>query len=129
MTCDDSGEIYALEYRLRGGRRAFSEEEARRLPKDRYGIYALWLPAAAMGYDCVYVGMSETCVRSRLLDHLGNTDRRLNPCLYEKIGRHGLFSGDVAEFSCVLLERRESVRKLESALIREWQPECNRIHA
>ncbi len=109
---------FGLQYSMRRDLRPFDSETVRELPKGMSGVYAIWVLGEA-----VYVGMSEACVRSRLLGHLNNSDRGRNPCLYDKIGRRGLFKGGAAEFSVALA--RSAARELEAALIQEWRPECN----
>ena len=75
----------------------------------------------------IYIGKATACIRNRLLSHLYNTDRAINPCLYAKIGRHGIFDERTARFSCVVLFLpREEIGEIESRLIDDWQPECNR---
>ncbi|MCY4653129.1 MAG: hypothetical protein OXC95_08195 [Dehalococcoidia bacterium] len=66
----------------------------------------------------IYVGKATACIRTRLLRHLYNTDRLINPCLYAKIGRHGIFDERTARFSCVVLSLRdEEIGQIESRLM------------
>ena len=109
-----------LLYRLRNERRLYRRDEVRRLPRNRCGVYALWLPSTAFAgeYECIYVGKSESCVRRRLLDHLGNDP---NPGI-----RRLLYDfRTTAKYSVVFVERHE-VDALETAAIQAWQPETNR---
>ena len=112
---------FALKYRLRRERRPYRREEVRRLPPDRCGVYALWLPSATTGgsYDCIYVGKSETCVRRRLLDHLGDEP---NPGLRRALRTFR----DMTEFSVAFTAGPEETDALETAIIRDWQPDTNR---
>ncbi len=111
---------FSLKYRLERERRPFEREEVRRLPRERPGVYALWLPAGEEGaYDCLYVGKSETCVRRRLLQHLSN---ETNPELRLQLR---MFR-DIALFSAAFTASVEETDALETAVIRAWQPETNR---
>ena len=59
---------FAAKYQLERDLRPFTREEVRRLPRDRPGLYALWLAAETEGgHERLYLGMSTTCVRRRLL--------------------------------------------------------------
>ena len=60
-----------LKYQLERERRPFQRGELRQLETNRTGVYALWLPNGGPD-ECLYVGMSDTCVRRRLLQHLNN---------------------------------------------------------
>ena len=73
--------LFALQYRLDHERQPFQRDTVRRLPKGRAGVYAFWLAAGTAGaHECLYVGMSETCVRTRLLQHITNeTNPGLRP--------------------------------------------------
>ena len=112
---------FAAKYQLERNLRPFTRAEVRRLPSDQRGLYALWLPSGELP-ECLYVGMSTTCVRRRLLDHLSAED---NPALlreFELFGREPTrikfgvaWTGDEAE-----------TRELESAVIAEWRPRTNR---
>ena len=112
---------FAAKYQLERDLRPFTREEVRRLPRDRFGLYALWLAAETEGgHERLYLGMSTTCVRRRLLDHLNN---ETNPELRRELR---LFR-DRVEFSVVLSTGERETRDLESSLIRDWQPETNRV--
>ena len=111
---------FAAKYRLERQLRPFTREEVRRLPRDRLGLYALWLAAETEGgHERLYLGMSTTCIRRRLLDHLSN---ETNPELRRELR---LFR-DRVEFSAVFTTGERETRDLETALIRDWQPETNR---
>ena len=111
---------FTAKYQLERELRPFTREEVRRLPRDRFGLYALWLAAEAEGgHERLYLGMSTTCVRRRLLDHLNN---ETNPELRRELR---LFR-DQVEFSVVLTTGKCETRDLEAALIRDWQPDTNR---
>lgn len=112
---------FAAKYQLERQLRPFTREEVRRLPRARSGLYALWLAAETEGgHERLYLGMSATCVRRRLLDHLGSAT---NPDLRRELR---LFR-DRVEFSAVFTTGERETRELESALIRDWQPETNRV--
>ncbi|MCY4113253.1 MAG: hypothetical protein OXG33_04840 [Chloroflexi bacterium] len=119
---DARGELtpFAAKYRLERELRPFTRDEVRRLPRDRSGLYALWLAAETEGgHERLYLGMSTTCVRRRLLDHLSN---ETNPELRRELR---LF-GDRVEFSAVFTTGDRETRELESALLRDWRPDTNR---
>ena len=111
----------ALKYRLRHERRPYRREEVRQLPRDRCGVYALWLPSATTPdwHDCIYVGKSETCVRRRLLDHLRDEP---NPALHRLLRTFQ----DLVEFSVAFTIDPGETDALETAVIQDWQPDANR---
>ena len=94
--------------------------EVQRLPRDRRGVYALWLPAGDLP-ECLYVGISTTCIRRRLLDHLSN---EANP----ELRRQLYMFRDTVRFAAVFTESDDETRQLEAALIADWQPLCNIRH-
>ena len=111
---------FGLKYQLERDLRPFERSEVRKLPKDRTGMYALWLPAErGAGHEPFYVGMSEVCVRKRLLQHLQN---ETNPELLRQLR---LFR-DIVMFSAAFTDGREETLALETAVIRAWQPSTNR---
>lgn len=111
---------FGLKYQLERDLRPFNSDEIRRLPKDSTGVYALWLPTGTRGaHDCLYVGMSEACVRRRLLQHLSN---ETNPGLRRQLR---LFR-DLVQFSVAFTKGRAETLELETAVIRDWRPETNR---
>ncbi len=109
---------FALKYRLQRQRHPYCREQVQRLPSNRCGVYALWLPAA-VGNDCLYVGKSETCVRGRLLQHLRDEP---NPKLRLELR---IFRA-LVEFSVAFTATAEETDALETAVIRDWQPKTNR---
>ena len=112
--------LFTLQYQLERNLCPFKQDEIQKLPKGRSGLYALWLPGDIEGADdCLYVGMSEVCLRQRLLQHLTN---ETNPGLRLKLR---MFS-DMVLFSLSYIERVEQIRELEAELIQAWQPETNR---
>ena len=113
---------FGIQYDLKRNMRPFSADAIRALPSDAAGVYAIWIVE-----QLIYVGKATACIRTRLLSHLYNTDRSINPCLYAKIGRHGIFDERTARFTCVVLSLPdEEIGEIESRLIEDWQPECNR---
>ncbi len=111
---------FSLKYRLESDRRPFQREDVRRLPKERTGVYALWLPTGEDDlYDCLYVGKSETCLRRRLLQHLTNETN-------EELRLQLRMFRDIALFSTAFTTSVEETDALETAVIRAWQPETNR---
>ena len=111
---------FSVKYRLERERQPFTREAVLQLPKDRCGLYALWLPTRAEDApERLYIGVSTTCVRRRLLQHLSNED---NPELRKELR---MFP-DIVQFSVVFTEGRQETLDLETTLIRELQPETNR---
>ncbi len=115
-----SNSLFAKKYQLENNLRPFNRAEVQKLPKGRCGLYALWLLTAIKGsHERLYIGMSITCIRRRLLEHLAN---EANPELRRQLR---MFS-DLVEFSVTFTESEEETRELEAAIIRAWQPETNR---
>ncbi len=111
---------FSVKYRLERERQSFTRETLLRLPKDRCGLYALWLPtSAADAPERLYIGMSTTCVRRRLLQHLSDEE---NPGLRKELR---MFP-DLIQFSVVFTEGHQETLALETMLIQEMQPETNR---
>ena len=111
---------FGLKYQLERELRPFHADEVRRLPTGHTGVYALWLPAEiGGGYDALYVGMSDACVRERLLQHLRN---ETNPELLRQLR---LFR-DIVMFSAAFTSGKKETLDLETAVIRDWQPFTNR---
>ena len=111
---------FSVKYRLERELQPFAREVLLQLPKDRCGLYALWLPTGTDDApERLYVGESTTCVRRRLLQHLSNED---NP----ELRRQLRMFPDLVQFSVVFTEGREETLALETKLIRELQPETNR---
>ena len=113
---------FGLKYQLERDLRPFNVAEVRGLPKERTGVYALWLPAeGGVGRpECLYVGMSEACVRRRLRQHI---QHETNPGLLHQLR---LFR-DIVLFSVAFTHGREETLALETAVIRDWQPITNRL--
>ena len=111
--------LFSLKYSLEREFRPFTREEVKTLPKDRNGVYAFWV---IMGEDeihaCLYVGISETCLRRRLLSHLSNETNL-------ELRRQFRIFGDSVRFTFAFTTSDHATRKLEASLIRDWQPECN----
>ena len=111
---------FSAKYRLERELQPFTREVVLQLPKDRCGLYALWLPTDTDDApERLYVGESTTCVRRRLLQHLSDEE---NPELRKQLR---MFP-DLVQFSVVFTEGRKETRTLETSLIREMQPETNR---
>ena len=111
----------ALKYKLQHNRIPFERQRVLHLPRGRSGVYALWLPSVEMAdwHDCIYVGKSETCVRRRLLDHLGaDANPKLRKLLYS--------FRELVEFSVAFTKTVEETDALETTVIRDWQPNANR---
>lgn len=115
-------ELFNVKYQLEKARKPFTREAVLQLPKNRRGLYAIWLATDGEGeatYERLYAGISTTCVRRRLLTHLSNEE---NP----KLRRELRMFGEFVYFSVVLTEEAAQTLALETELIREWQPETNR---
>ena len=111
---------FSAKYRLEHERQPFTREVLLQLPKNRCGLYALWLPTGTEDApERLYVGESTTCVRRRLLQHLSDEE---NP----ELRRELRMFPDLVQFSVVFTEGREETLELETSLIREMQPETNR---
>ena len=111
---------FAAKYRLERDLQPFARENVRRLPTDRCGLYALWLPSGIEdGPERLYLGMSTTCLRRRLLQHLSS---ETNP----ELRRQLRMFRDLVQFSVAFTASAEEARTLETALIRDWRPEPNR---
>ena len=109
--------LFALKYQLERETSPFRRVEVQSLPRDRRGVYALWLPAGDVP-ECLYVGISTTCIRRRLLDHISN---ETNP----ELRRQLYMFGDAVRFSAAFTDSYEQTRELEAALVSDWQPLCN----
>ena len=115
-----SASLFQIQYQLERKREPFARAAVLRLPKERCGLYALWLPTGEERvYERLYAGVSTTCVRRRLLQHLSDEQ---NPELRQQLRMFG----ELVHFSVVFTEGREETLALETALIREWQPVTNR---
>ena len=111
---------FAAKYRLERELQPFVRANVRRLPTDRCGLYALWLPSGIEdGPERLYLGMSTTCLRRRLLQHLSS---ETNP----ELRRQLRMFRELVQFSVVYTASGEEARVLETALIRDWRPETNR---
>ena len=112
--------LFNIQYQLEQERLPFTREAVLSLPKNRCGLYAIWLPTGDEDdYERLYAGVSKTCVRRRLRDHLSNEK---NPELRQKIHMFG----ELIHFSVVFTEDPEHTFELETQLIHNYQPETNR---
>ena len=107
-----------LKYQLENQRFPFSRKQLLQLETNRNGVYALWLPGGGPD-ECLYVGMSDTCIRRRLLQHLNN---ETNPGLRNLLRLHR----DTVEFSTALTGDEDETLSLENAIIKDWKPVTNR---
>ncbi len=108
---------FALKYQLEREHRPFHSAEVRSLPLNRRGVYALWLPSGDYP-ECLYVGISTTSVRQRLLSHLYN---ETNPELRRELAMFG----DDVQFSVAFTDDDAQTRELEARVVSDWQPRCN----
>ena len=107
-----------LKYQLERDRRPFNHEEVQQLERNNTGVYALWVPDGGPD-ECLYVGMSDTCVRRRLLEHL---NRETNPRLRDLLQLYR----DIVEFSVALTGSEDETLSLEADIIQAWRPQTNR---
>ena len=107
-----------LKYQLENQRLPFNRGKVLQLERDRTGVYALWLPEGGPD-ECLYVGMSDTCIRRRLLQHLNN---ETNPELRSLLRLYR----DTVEFSVALTGDQDETLSLEDDIIKDWRPVTNR---
>ena len=107
-----------LKYQLESQRLPFNREQLLQLETTRTGVYALWLPGGGPD-ECLYVGMSDTCIRRRLLQHLNN---EANPELRDLLRLYR----DTVEFSTALTGDEDQTLSLEDDIIKHWKPVTNR---
>ena len=113
--------VFSVMYRLERGLRPYTREEVRRLPEGLTGVYAIWLPSGLKDApQCLYVGISWTCVRRRLLNHLSNDEP--NPGLRTDLR---LFRDTVLFSTAIMPVDREILEPLESAIVSKWQTASN----
>ena len=113
--------VFAVMYKLERNLRPYTRQEVRRLPKGQSGVYAIWLPSRLKDApQCLYVGISWTCVRRRLLDHLTNDEP--NPGLLTDLR---LFRDTVLFSTAIMPVDREILEPLESAIVSKWQTATN----
>lgn len=111
--------LFYIQYQLEQHRIPFTRTSVGQLPKGRCGLYALWLPDDISGYERLYAGISTTCIRRRLLQHLSDEQ---NPELRIQLRTFG----ELIHFSIVFTDNPEQTLALETELIRTWQPKTNR---
>ena len=106
-----------LKYQLERDLYPFNSDQLRPLERDRTGVYALWLPGGGPD-ECLYVGMSDTCIRRRLLQHLNN---ETNPELRRLLRLYR----DTVEFSIAHTGDEDETLSLEDDIIKDWRPVTN----
>ena len=106
-----------LKYQLEQERFPFNRDQIWKLERDRTGVYAIWVPNGGPD-ECLYVGMSDTCIRRRLLEHL---NREANPELRNLLR---LYKNTV-DFSTAFTGDQDETLSLEDDIIRAWQPVTN----
>ena len=117
-----SPNLFSLKYQLGRDFQPYTRDQVREIPKNRTGVYAIWLPAGDQDVkECIYVGMSEACLRSRLLSHLNNEK---NP----ELRRQLRIFRDVVLFSYAYTQGRRETLDLEAAVTKQWQPKTNRTN-
>ncbi len=118
---DSNPNPFILEYQLKRNLRPFNRDEVRKLPSNCTGVYAIWLPDDGTPGECLYVGMSNTCLKTRLLSHLAN---ETNPQLRRELR---MFR-DIVHFSIAYTQGHRPTLDLERTLTQEWQPRTNRTN-
>ena len=111
--------LFHVQYQLEQRRVPFTRDAVSQLPKGRCGLYALWIADDIGGYQRLYAGVSTTCIRRRLRQHLSDEQ---NPELRIQLRTFG----ELIHFSVVFTEDPEQTVALETELIRAWRPETNR---
>ena len=112
--------LFNIKYQLEQVRVPFTRERVSHLPRNRCGLYAIWLPTGYEDeYERLYAGLSKTCVRRRLLEHLSDEK---NP----KLRQHLRIFGELIHFSVAFIEDPEQTHALETELIRDYKPQTNR---
>ena len=106
-----------LKYQLEQERFPYNRDQIWKLERDRTGVYALWVPNGGPD-ECLYVGMSDTCIRRRLLEHL---NREPNPELRNMLRLYR----NTVEFSTAFTGDQDETLSLEDDIIRAWQPVTN----
>lgn len=117
---DENPTPFGLLYQLEQELRPYTEDNVRIIPDGRTGVYALWLPnETGCGYECIYVGMSTTSLRRRLMEHL---QRETNPILARDLRLYP----DLVLFSFAYTQGRQETMELEDSAIKAWKPRTNR---
>ena len=112
---------FSLKYQLERNLRPFNKEEVRKLEKGRIGLYTIWVPdESGGGNEYIYTGMSRSCLRRRLMDHLRETETNT------KLRNEVRLFRDVVKFSVAYTESKEETRALEKNVIADWKPFTNR---
>ena len=120
MSVDNPITSFATRYQLNRSRSPFERETVRSLPTDRCGVYALWIPGEIEEMPtCLYVGLSITCVRRRLLDHLSYEENF-------ELRKYLQMFKDLVTFSVAFTENEAETHLLETSVIQDWQPITNR---
>ena len=115
-----STSLFNIQHQLERERVPFTRQAISSLPRNRCGLYAIWLPTGDEDeYERLYAGVSKTCVRRRLREHFSNEK---NP----ELRKHIHIFGELIHFSVVFTEDSAHTLELETQLIRNWQPETNR---
>ena len=112
---------FAIKYRLERNLLLYNRAEVLNLEKNRIGLYVIWVPAETGGaYEYIYTGMSRTCLRRRLLQHLRRSEKN------EKLRHQIHLFRDIVLFSVAYTHTPKETRPLEKHVIADWQPFTNR---
>ena len=69
---------FALNYQLEQDLQPSNREEVLKLEQRRMGLCVIWVPVeVGGGYEYIYAGMSRTCLRQRLSQHLSRSERNV----------------------------------------------------
>ena len=110
---------FALQYQLLNNRQPYNRAQINKIPKDKSGIYAIWLHTSDENLpECIYVGMSDTCLKTRLMQHLTNeTNRKLRPIIHRL--------QNMLQVSFAYTHGYQETLDLETEMIHALKPETN----
>ena len=70
-----------MKYQLEQDLRPYNRGEVLKLERNRVGLYVIWVPAeSGGGHEYIYAGMSRTCLRRRLCNHLSKKEPTTPNC-------------------------------------------------
>ena len=115
--------LFTVKHQLQYDTRPYNRDEVRKLPENLTGLYAIWLPDGAPGSnEPLYVGMSDTCIRTRLLQHLSKEEPN------QELRAELRMFRDSVQFSFTCIQGREEIFGFERAVTKAFQPNTNRMN-
>ena len=115
--------LFTVKHQLQNNMQPYNRDQVRKLPENLTGLYAIWLPDGAPdANEPLYVGMSDTCIRTRLLQHLSREETNLELRAELRMFR------DSVRFSFVCIGGREEIFAFERAVTKSFQPNTNRMN-